>query len=1023
MRKIIKRLLKPYIDKYRWKNPRNSIGEQRGVVRNGKYVCWEAIGPVREVWKRLGPEIKDYVENSCKYGPALSIEIYMIGRTEDTAAPKILICSTDPVTRKDVRRAIIGSGIMDNYPPIGLGDTTNLPDLLAQEDIETTFSLNSNLGDETVVLSSPLDNVFGRRLFIPRRDGGSLRPATAGPILHILDKVYQLTVGHAFLEVNDVALFETRSSNLDDCDFDGQSDSENEDSSASLETRNEDNSIVKENLFGNNCDPNGNAICINLKDASSSGPGLSSSASASQSLLPSDVDLSARSVSASSNQSQTTQRAIIRKLDRIGKLALASETGTKQSLDYALVELEGVYRYGSNEIACGPNGSQRWLRIIQAAKIGLEDVNIVTMTASSGFMSGKLCATASYLRLPNQRTLQELYSIRLDGKLTDGDCGSGVVDPHAGYFYGHIVAGNTGTGLAYIVPAIQVFEDIFDRLGTDVTLVPPVEPTPSKSFSKDHPDLEPYRLVEFASKEYFSQVMQPTLSNEDEKNTKILAPTTHIPGASFSLPIRSQMPSKQYERTNNRFPGRAQQQNSLRQTELLDPINSIRSKISTPQSKAPASNARGNGNGKERDDVTISLTFEQRFLALPSDLQVQVIASLCISDILNLRLASRNWHNLISLNEKPISRGFLEYNAIPFFAMSLYPLPNPSAINLHYICGMGHRLFVASKLSALMTEWITKDIFLRNAETELLEFLPQQSRMSRRLVPLLFTIFHFFETYRHLHLKHLLEHGQGLPHEAFMNNSVETEIMNIYDNETLLQVHQIFPLFVSSLCRKLRPPSYLGRIERSIRGYLREPPPDHVQVAILSIGGLREVVRFLEIEDYDARITAVDNWYASVSREPINSGSKSRRWPLGLARRQLRLASWSAAEASTDNRVPDTASVSLCSGLKGGPDDWTRSRHGESLLFNSSLAAGPPMHPLSAEHALLLLSDLPVLQQIWLLTGEALLLKRGVVERRQDIKRNAQVMLELIREGITEVDELFYRRAEHGSILEGELLA
>jgi hypothetical protein len=64
--------------------------------------------------------------------------------------------------------------------------------------------------------------------------------------------------------------------------------------------------------------------------------------------------------------------------------------------------------------------------------------------------------------------------------------------------------------------------------------------------------------------------------------------------------------------------------------------------------------------------------------------------------------------------------------------------------------------------------------------------------------------------------------------------------MSIYDNTTLLQVHQIFPLLVSSLCRKLMPPSYLGRIERSIRGYLREQPPDHVQAAILCIGGLRE---------------------------------------------------------------------------------------------------------------------------------------------------------------------------------------
>ena len=65
-----------------------------------------------------------------------------------------------------------------------------------------------------------------------------------------------------------------------------------------------------------------------------------------------------------------------------------------------------------------PNGSQRWLRVRRAAKIDSGYVKIITMTASSGLLSGKLCATASYMRLTNQRTLQELYSVHLDGKLS-----------------------------------------------------------------------------------------------------------------------------------------------------------------------------------------------------------------------------------------------------------------------------------------------------------------------------------------------------------------------------------------------------------------------------------------------------------------------------------------------------------------------------------------------------------------------------------------------------------------------------
>lgn len=115
-------------DKSQWENPRSSIGELRAVVQNGRYTCWEAVGPALEAWRVLGPEIIRYVESSHKYDPAvrLGLAIYMIGRTEDTAAPKILISSTDLTVRKEVRKAIIESGIMDKYPAIGLWDGENL---------------------------------------------------------------------------------------------------------------------------------------------------------------------------------------------------------------------------------------------------------------------------------------------------------------------------------------------------------------------------------------------------------------------------------------------------------------------------------------------------------------------------------------------------------------------------------------------------------------------------------------------------------------------------------------------------------------------------------------------------------------------------------------------------------------------------------------------------------------------------------------------------------------------------------
>lgn len=88
-----------------------------------------------------------------------------------------------------------------------------------------------------------------------------------------------------------------------------------------------------------------------------------------------------------------------------------------------------------------------------------------------------------------------------------------------------------------------------------------------------------------------------------------------------------------------------------------------------------------------------------------------------------------------------------------------------------------------------------------------------------------------------------------------------------------------------------------------------------------------------------------------------------------------------------------------------------------NYIFNTSLAAGAPMSPLSSEQAQAMLSDLPVLQQIWLPTAEAIILQRRVVDRPQDIKRNQQVMLDLIQEdGMDDEDEWWYGRSIPDSV-------
>ncbi|KAK1476633.1 F-box domain-containing protein [Colletotrichum cuscutae] len=525
--------------------------------------------------------------------------------------------------------------------------------------------------------------------------------------------------------------------------------------------------------------------------------------------------------------------------------------------------------------------------------------------------------------------------------------------------------------------------------------------------------MDPPHITEFASERYFSklnQLNESPATRDTQQLHQLRHPQTPSSQQYPSPPISSQststfiLPLRTYKSNEgNTETPRPSDQKRTEKSRLF----SLRSKVSILQSKSTSQVDHREQYTAFAKPKTQSLG--QLFLALPTELQIQVISSLPLTDVLNLRRVSRSWHTIVTLNEAPIVRHHLEHH-IPAYALRLYPSNDPTAANFHHLCGLWHRLHVAAKLSYLMCEWITKEIFLRTTESQRLEFAPQHERMRRRLIPLLFTLFHFFETYRKLHLQHILDHnGHGLLHEPYTLNPIEARIISMYDDQTLLRVHQVFPLVISSFCRRLRPPSYAGRVERSLRGYLKERPPDEVHVAILCVGGLRQVERLWEIKGYNSRRGAVDVWYNGVSKDSIDSTPKQRRGIMGMGRKKSSISVKDSTKSTQHDGI-STRRASRAS-LDDPVDPDT------NLVFNTSLAAGMPMGPLEREHVRHVLADLPSLQEIWLKTAEALILERGIVERTRDIKRNAQVMLELIRDdGIDEEDEWWYGRSTPESI-------
>jgi hypothetical protein len=320
----------------------------------------------------------------------------------------------------------------------------------------------------------------------------------------------------------------------------------------------------------------------------------------------------------------------------------------------------------------------------------------------------------------------------------------------------------------------------------------------------------------------------------------------------------------------------------------------------------------------------------------------------------------------------------------------------------------------------MITQQATKEIFSRTTEAARLEFEPQSRRMCQRLTPLVFALFHFFETCRDIHVKHLTHGGTPLRMQAFTLNPIESQVMAMYDDQTLLKVHQVFPLIISSISRRLRPPSYAGRIERSIKGYLKDRPADEVYSSIVLIGGLRQAQRFWETKGYNIRRESVDVWYGYITKTPVEAApAKSKMARLAtFGRKKTQPVIDVSASDKAGGHEAETCKEWFC--VKPSCLAARRRHSTDNLVFQSSMAAGPPMSPLTREQLRHILPDQPHLKSIWMLTAEALILQRRIVPRPQDIKRNHQVLLELIGPDGPEVDQFTPAPPREGEVQEQE---
>lgn len=433
----------------RWLNPEESIGRYIGKVKWDH--IWEATGPARDVFNKVAPNIKSYLEDSVEpISSRVTWSMYMIGRAPGLASPSIIFCCEILEHRRDVRNTIKDSGILNDYPGIKTGHLPRPPDFDQLVPLGAEGQQLYN-GDGIVLAStSPFKSACGSQLFLSAdgRKPESLNAlATIGGVICLGGIAYYTTAAHPFSPTPSTTASDEAVPANDDSDesedglsLDGDEnvyDAANLDfgtddihlwrcSRAMLE-HSDDNRYLRDDILRQ----------WNLKRHHEAEDSLSvfSDTEASLSLKPT------------------------------GRLFMTSiDVETREAgLDYALIEMASRHHIVENVITAG-KGTLSVLKVHSVVRSEPQDAEIVAVT-SRGTTKGWISGTPAYSSAPGKRSFHKMLKVSLDGPLRKGDCGAWVIDARSGDLFGHIVFGSPGSGTALLNPFADIFDDIVFRVG------------------------------------------------------------------------------------------------------------------------------------------------------------------------------------------------------------------------------------------------------------------------------------------------------------------------------------------------------------------------------------------------------------------------------------------------------------------------------------------------------------------------------------------------------------------------------
>ncbi|KAF4175669.1 hypothetical protein CNMCM7927_004678 [Aspergillus lentulus] len=463
LRTTILRFQKP---KAIWSNPEQSTGKLLGI-KKGKFHIWEANGPAREVFERIKSHITELLEYSCSPVPSSSFvlfDIFMIGEARETALPHIMFACKHSEPRKSAVAAMRKSNILEQCPPgIHFGDWDYPPHLKDLQYLASAACYNGSVvyTSQGNVSNSPHhDNDFmtiydhskqgtGQTLQMVLQNTSTgpeyLRTATIGSIVMLSGRRFYLAPAHAYYPQGHILpdmVSEGSRPEDSECDFGGFEDGDEgisdfpEAEFMSQYSLTPESSDLEEDwdLDEDGSISDAGSDCL-TSEVLAERPNSSIVASGAPACYPAE-DASIPSLPYSSAPD------------------VKSPFLKSDNLDYCLIEIDETEDYMLD------------LPVLSRENIGQLNsgsVDVMAATGSGNVLTGVLSSRLSSIRLPNGTRFTKFLSVRFEGPLQPGDSGSIVRDASTGMIYGHIVAGDTGSRTAIIIPAVDVLNDIMAK--------------------------------------------------------------------------------------------------------------------------------------------------------------------------------------------------------------------------------------------------------------------------------------------------------------------------------------------------------------------------------------------------------------------------------------------------------------------------------------------------------------------------------------------------------------------------------